>query len=229
MTTQRPARIGVIGDAVLNDAGEVAGAAHLAALISYAGAETAFVGLVDARPNGTSIRNQLAAVGVDVSRLAISERPVIAMGDQIDVAGLFAMDAVVIAVSDFRLHRFLVDLPVHTAPNARLIGLLSHLASNPSPEALEITLLHDLVIATAPDIQALVQSEAPIEELQRRMIGSTLRSAAIFNPGGCSSIVTKSERFEGRAADFDRFVAAVSIAFARRNPWCEAFDRVDPP
>jgi hypothetical protein len=49
MTAQRPVRIGVIGDAALNDAGDLAGAAHLAALISYAGAETAFVGLVDAR------------------------------------------------------------------------------------------------------------------------------------------------------------------------------------
>ena len=151
------------------------------------------------------------------------------MGDQIDVAGLFAMDAVLIAVSDFRLHRFLVDLPVHTTPNARLIGLLSHLTAHPSPEALEITLLHDLVIATTREIQALASTEAPIEEIQRRMIGSTLRGAAIFNPGGCSSIVTKTERFDGRAPDFDRFVAAVSVAFARRDPWPAAFDRIDSP
>lgn len=227
MNDRRTVRIGVIGNAALDPSGGLAGAPRLAVLIQQAGAEAAFAGLIEDGPSGCSIKEQLNAAQVDVSRLAISDKPAITLGDQIDVAGLFAMDAVLIAVSDFKLHRFLVDLPVHTAPNARLIGLLPHLAAEPGPEALQIALLHDLVIAILPEIQTLTQTDAAIEEIQRRMIGSNLRTAAIVGPGGQACVVTKSERFTGRAPDFDRFAAAASVVFAARAPWPNVFNRVE--
>jgi len=225
---RRPVRVGVIGNAGLDGSGQLRDAARLAALIQTAGAQTTLAGLIESGPVGESIKAQLVAAGVDISNLAISDKTAIALGDQIDVAGLFAMDAVLIGVSDFKLHRFLVDLPVHTAPNARLIGLLSHLAASPCAGALEIALLHDLVIATVAEIQVLVgtgDASAAIDEFQRRMPGSNLRTAAIFAADGQSSILTKNDRFVGNATEFENFAADVSVAFAARAPWAEVFNR----
>ena len=229
MSGRRPVRIGVIGNAALDASGQLGGGARIAALIQEAGAETAMVGLIGNGPTGASIIAQLQTAGVDVSRLTVSAMPAITLGDQIDVAGLFAMDAVLIAVSDVKLHRFLVNLPVHTAPNARLIGLLPHLAAKPGAEALEIALLHDLVIATASEIQALTQAEDAshaIDKIQRRMIGSNLRTAAISDCDNQAWIVTKTERFTGPISDFEAFVVSACTVFAARDPWPDVFNQV---
>ena len=220
----RLVRIGVIGNAALDDSGNVTGPARLATLVRRAGAETAFAGLIEDGPAGAAVLRTLRAEGIDVSRMEASGSPVIRMGDPIDIAGLFAMDSVVIAVSDLKLHRFLVDLPVHTSPNARLIGLLSSLAAHSRPEAIEIALLHDLVIATSGEIEALTGAageEAAIGEMQRRMSGANLRTAAILGRDGAFLIVEKSERFTGNGTSFDEFAAAVVVAFAKRAPWTD--------
>lgn len=219
-------RIGVIGNAALDCTGRLAEAAGLAALIKEAGADTAYAGLIDDGSTGARIRDLLEESGVDASRLAVSQSPAIALGDYIDVAELFAMDAVVIVVSDFRLHRFLVDLPVHTTPNARLIGLLSHLIVQPLADALEVTLLHDLVVATDAEIALLTKIEdrtRAIDDFQQRMVGANLRSAAIFRANDDSVIVTKSERWKGPVDSFYQLAARAAVTFARRDPWTDVF------
>ena len=49
-------------------------------------------------------------------------------GDQLDIAGLFGGDVLVLDVADVSLRRFLLDLPAHTVPTTRILGPLSYLA-----------------------------------------------------------------------------------------------------
>ena len=46
-------------------------------------------------------------------------------GDQLDVAGLFGGDVLVLDVADVSLRRFLLDLPAHTVPTTRILGPLT--------------------------------------------------------------------------------------------------------
>ena len=46
-------------------------------------------------------------------------------GDQLDITGLFGGDVLVVDVADVSLRRFLVDLPAHTVPTARILGPLT--------------------------------------------------------------------------------------------------------
>jgi sugar/nucleoside kinase (ribokinase family) len=220
-------RIGVIGDAGLDTSGELTAAARLAALIQWFGAQAALAALVPDDSRGDAIRAMLHAAGVDLSRVEASPQPSLKMGDLVDVAGLFGMDAVLIAVSDPRLHRFLVDLPVHTAPNARLIGLLDHLAASSEADAWETVLRHDAVVATVPELSNVTgtnDAACALEAVQRAMIGHNLRTAAILGEDGAAWIIEKSQRTEGSASSFDRLAAAVTVVFAARRPWSDVFE-----
>jgi sugar/nucleoside kinase (ribokinase family) len=230
MTTRRAVRIGVIGDAAMAGDGRLLGAAGLAARIQEFGDNAALAALVPANDQGAVIRAKLTAAGVDISRVESSERATLRLGDRIDVAGLFDMDAVLLAVSDPRLHRFLVDLPVHTAPNARLIGVIDHLAAHVDSESWETAMRHDAIMATLPDIQAITgecDANRALDQLQRAMTGHNLRAAAVIDPRGAATILTKTDRVSGAADSFERFAAATTVVFARRDPWSEAFEIAD--
>lgn len=226
MNADSPARIGVIGDARVDASGRLRGAARLALLIQAMGARVALATLVSDDEAVRKIRSALQEAGVDATRVETSSKPTLAMGDQIDVPGLFGLDAVLVAVSDFRLHRFLVDLPVHTAPNARLIGTLPHLARLATDEAREVMLAHDLIIANEDELRRLTATQTDAEAvdwIQHAMTGKNLRAAALRSSNGQAAIVTRTDRVAGLSDDFDRFAASVTVTFARRDPWERVF------
>jgi hypothetical protein len=226
MNAKPPVRIGVIGDANIDASGELLGAAKLASLIQSLGAQAALAALVPDNQRGEAIKANVHDQGVDVSRVEPSSKPSLTMGDRIDVAGLFDMDAVLVAVSDPRLHRFLVDLPVHTAPNARLIGLLANLAQTSKTDAWETVLRHDAVIAATAQLASVTgvsEKASALDAIQRAMVGNNLRVAAIRDDDGAAWIIEKTERWAGETGSFDRFAAAMTVVFAARRPWCDAF------
>lgn len=232
MTERGAVRIGVIGDAAIARDGELLGAAGLAARIQAIGGQAALAALASADYRGAAMRASLTDIGVDVSRIESSDHPNLRLGDQIDVAGLFDMDTVLLAVSDPRLHRFLVDLPVHTAPGARLIGLIADLVVNPIAESWETVRRHDAIIASTNDVQALTgerDASRARDCLQRSMIGHNLRAAAVFNCAGAATILTKTDRMFGAPDSFDRFAAAATVAFAARRPWSDVFEVAETP
>ena len=232
MTLKSAPRIGVIGNAGIDDSGELLGAAKLASMIRSRGAQTALAALIPDDQRGDTITWRLGRSGVDVSRVERSSEPCLKMGDLIDVAGLFDMDAVLIAVSDPRLHRFLADLPVHTAPNARLLGLVDHLAESSEADACETVLRHDAIIATASQLCRLTganQTPSALDVVQGTMIGHNLRMAAIWDEEGAAWIVEKTERAPGKSVDFDRFAAAATVVFAARRPWGDVFELAASP
>jgi hypothetical protein len=232
VTLKSAPRVGVIGNAGLDASGDMLGAAKLASLIQGLGAQAALASLVPEDENGDTIMQRLSRSGVDVSRVERSPEPWLKLGARIDVAGLFNLDAVLIAVADPRLHRFLVDLPVHTAPNARLIGLLDHLAGSSEPDALETVLRHDAVVATGAQLANVMRTDETaraLDVVQEAMIGHNLRMAAILNDDGAACIVEKMKRAVGISASFDRFAAAVAVVFAARRPWSEVYELAASP
>lgn len=222
-------RIGIIGDAGLGSDGELIGAARIAEIVQDFGARAALAALAPSDANGDQLLARLQRRGVDVSRIERSNRSALAMGDYIDVAGLFAMDAVLIAVSDARLHRFLVDLPVHTSPNARLAGLIDRLVCSRTPDAIETVLRQDMAIGSDSawlrllDVESIEEGKARIRAM---MTGANLR-AAVWHADRAASIVTKDERLDGEVGDAVQFIARALVAFARRAPWPSLFPTSD--
>ncbi|MBN9011586.1 MAG: hypothetical protein J0H25_00735 [Rhizobiales bacterium] len=234
MNAKPPVRIGVIGNAAIHPSGNLLGSAGLAVLMRSFGAKVALAALVPDDQRGVAIMAKLRASGVDMSRVETSPqpRPRLKMGDLIDVAGLFDMDAVLVDVSDPRLHRFLVDLPVHTAPNARLIGLLGRLADVGATDAWETVLRHDAVIASALELATVVGANLTagfLDDIRRAMMGHNLRMVALLDRNCSASIIEQSGRISGEACAFDRFAAAVTVVFAARRPWTDVFEMANRP
>lgn len=116
-------------------------------------------------------------------------------GDRLDVAAIFDHDLVILDVGDVALRRFLLDLPAHTAPRARLLGPLGHLSRG--PDALTLALRHDAVVGTERELRLITGTETldqALTLLQNRMRGENLRLVAITRAAHGCVIVTPETR-----------------------------------
>nr|MDQ3044415.1 carbohydrate kinase family protein [Chloroflexota bacterium] len=103
-------------------------------------------------------------------------------GDCLDIAALFGHDLLLVDVADPSLRRFLVDLPAHTQPNARLLGTLTYLVDNGGPGAFDLALRFDALTGNKQEFQLLTGTSSAttaIAAIQSRMRGSNLRAAAM--------------------------------------------------
>ncbi len=152
-------------------------------------------------------------------------------GDRIDIYALFAHDVVILDFTDMPLLRFLTDLPAHFAPRTRLLGTLNYVADPAIPDRMELALRHDCIVGAEHDLLLLTgldDPEAAISLLQRSMIGSNLRAAAITAGRRGSVIVTADDRWEipvypVAAVDptgaGDAYAAGIAWGMARRWHW----------
>jgi ribokinase len=152
-------------------------------------------------------------------------------GDQIDIAALFANDVVLVDVDDPRLRRFLVDLPAHTLPSARLLGTLTYLEESAIADGFELLMRHDAVIGNARQFQSITRSESVesvIEAVRGRMRGENLRTAIVtLGPGGSLAFTIdelwESPGFPVKVVDptgaGDAFAGAVAFGMACRWGW----------
>jgi sugar/nucleoside kinase (ribokinase family) len=220
---------------------------NTAVALARLGAQVRLAAIVGDDPQGATLRDALAAAGVDVgwvetrpgeptdrALVVVSHDPVdrtiywtkgarIARGDAIDIDAVFGADVFFLDCDDMPLRRFLTDLPAHTRPNARLLGALSYLADPAIPDRLEITLRHDAIVGNVDEAQAVTGTDsldAALALLQRDMVGANLR-AAIVSRGALGAIaVTRNERFEVPAFPIDVVdTTGAGDAFAAGIAW----------
>jgi len=226
-----------------------------AAMLARLGAHVSLAAYVGDDADGEALRAAMIAAGVDVAWLrtragtrtdgatiVVSRTPPertilwrpgaqLVRGDRLDVAALFAHDLVLLDVADAPLRRFLVDLPAHTAPGARLLGTLTYLADAGLPDALEIALRHDAMTGNDRQLLALVGAETLDDALalvRTRLVGNNLRTWVVSRGAAGCSIVTPTERwdvpaFPVEAVDTtgagDAFAAGIAYGMARRWDW----------
>jgi ribokinase len=229
--------------------------ANTAVALSRLGAEVALATAVGGDELGRLVMHSLDAVGVDTRWLTVkpgeattrttcivSRNPLdrtiligrgaqLVKGDQLNIAGLFGGDVLVLDAPDPDLRRFLLDLPAHTVPTTRLLGPLTTLANRELPDAFALALRHDAVVSNEPDVLDVTGtwtlSDATVA-LQHRMRGATLRAALVTRGARGCLIVTETERLSIPAFQVDvvdptgagdAFAAGVAWGMAQRWDW----------
>jgi ribokinase len=216
------------------------------------GAKVAFIGRIGADPPGESLRLSLSREGIDVASLEVDsstptdetmvivssptgERTIfrkqgarIARGARLDIDALFGNDIVLLDVADLSLYRFLVDLPVHTKPNAQLLGTLTYLAGAPELALSDILPRLDAVVGSARDAMAVTNTSSLAEALaclQNLVRGSNLRFAAVTDRTRGAFGITAGQVLHVASIDVlpvdsmgagDAFAGALAFALASR-------------
>jgi sugar/nucleoside kinase (ribokinase family) len=228
---------------------------NTAVALSRLGARVRLASAVGADERGELVRRSLEAAGVDtrwitvkpeqVTTLAtviVSRNPLdrtifvetgaqLARGDQLDVAGLFGGELLVLDVADVSLRRFLLDLPSHTVPTTRLLGPLRYLVEESVPDAFDLALRHDVIVSNEPDLLDVTGTwtlSDATTAIQHRMRGENLRAALITRAGEGCRVVTEAKSLNIPAFSVDvidptgagdAFVAGVAWGMAQRWPW----------
>lgn len=228
---------------------------NMAVALARFGARASLVAAIGDDQAGESIQAVLRDAGVDPSWLVIrpgqrtdratiivSDVPqdrtilwhqgaALARGDKLDITGLFDQDVLVLDMADAGLRRWLLDLPAHTQPRARLLGTMAYLAHSDLVDAFALLLRHDVVVGNSKEVMTITGtwtlSDAETA-LQRRMRGENLRVAIITSgPVGCR-VITEDQRLRIPAFRVpvvdptgagDAFAAAVAYGMALRWDW----------
>jgi sugar/nucleoside kinase (ribokinase family) len=230
---------------------------NTAVALSRLGARVGLASAVGADERGQLVLRSLETAGIDtrwitvkpgqVTTLAtviVSRNPrdrtifvetgaQLARGDQLDVAGLFGGDVLVLDVADVSLRRFLLDLPAHTVPTTRLLGPLTYLAHKELPDAFDLALRHDVIVSNEPDLLDVTGTwtlSDATTAIQHRMRGENLRAALVTRAGEGCRVVTETKSFNiptfgidvvDPTGAGDAFVAGVAWGMAQRWPWPE--------
>lgn len=217
------------------------------------GARVSLAGRVGNDAAGAGIIAALAGEGIDTDRLlpelsdptavtvaivshSTGERTTfqsngarIAKGSRVDIDTLFAKDLCYIDVDDLALFRFLADLPVHTNPNAKLLGSLSRLAESPEQSMADIISRLDAVVGSTRDVMTITGTDSKtdaIMRLQSMLPGSNLRFAAVTDGHRGAYGITPAQVFHVAPAAVtvtdttgtgDAFAGA--LAFALASQW----------
>jgi sugar/nucleoside kinase (ribokinase family) len=155
-------------------------------------------------------------------------------GDPVDIAAIFGHDLVVLDVDDMPLRRFLVDLPAHTNPSARLLGAMTYLADSGEIGAWEIALRHDILVGNERELLALTGRTTLDDALayaQSCMPGANLRACVVSRGANGAVAATKSNRWDSPAfmvdvvdttGAGDAFAGAIAYATVFRWDWPRA-------
>jgi ribokinase len=230
---------------------------NTAVALARLGARVAIATAIGDDERGASLRHSLEEAGIDtgwltvkaglntnLATVVVSRQPLertifweqgaqLVRGDRLDIAGLFGGDVLVVDVADVSLRRFLVDLPAHTVPTARMLGPLTYLADKELPDAFDLALRHDTIVGDERDLLAVTGTwtlSDAVTAVQSRMRGADLRAALITRGSEGCRVVTEAKSLNVPAFGVevvdptgagDAFVAGVSWGMAQRWPWPE--------
>ncbi len=117
-------------------------------------------------------------------------------GDRIDIDRLFTRDLVLLDSVDPLLRRFLIDLPVHTYPNVKILVPMTYVVDFPGADELESVVRCDALVGSAQELQKLTGS-ATLDEgilaMQRTMRVTNLRAVAV-TLGGDGALAFDAEQ-----------------------------------
>ncbi|MGH2535014.1 MAG: carbohydrate kinase family protein [Thermomicrobiales bacterium] len=219
------------------------------------GARVSLVSLVGDDEAGRAVRSALEGEEIDLSMLGVKsglptdastvvvsrqarDRTIywhqgarLVRGDRLDVTAIFAHDLVIIDTDDLPLRRFLVDLPAHTAPRARLLGTLTYLSDSGATDALTVALGHDAVVGNERELCQIVglqDFEGALIRMQQAMRTSNLRACAMTRGATGATIFTHGERWDEPACSVDvvdttgagdAFAGGIAYGLALRWEW----------
>jgi sugar/nucleoside kinase (ribokinase family) len=230
---------------------------NTAVALSRLGAQVGLASAVGADERGQLVVRSLETAGIDtgwitvkpgqattLATVIVSRNPLertifvetgaqLVRGDQLDVAGLFGGDVLVLDVADVSLRRFLLDLPAHTVPTTRLLGPLTYLAHKELPDAFDLALRHDVIVSDEADLLDVTGTwtlSDATAAIQHRMRGENLRAALVTRAGEGCRVVTETKSFNiptfgidvvDPTGAGDAFVAGVAWGMAQHWPWPE--------
>ncbi len=232
---------------------------NTAVALARIGADVTLIGRVGDDGTGERLRAALSdEAGIDASAVAVrpgqptdrctivvtTEPPdrtifwhpgaAIAHRDPLDLNGIFAHDVVIIDMADHALRRWLTDLPAHSSPRTRLLGTSTFLVEDgkpATPDALEVALRFDTLVANVSEIRALTGTtslDAASEVIRQRMVGANLRTCVISRGADGCRVCQRDASFDVPALPVtvvdptgagDAFAGGVAWGMARRWPW----------
>jgi ribokinase len=242
------------GFALVSDSRELPGgtSANAAAAAAALGARVELISAVGDDPAGRRLTAGMAAAGVDVSRVSISpdeptdqttvitsldppnrtifwrQGAIPRRGDRIDIDRLFTRQLVLLDSVDPLLRRFLIDLPVHTYPNVKILVPMTYVVDFPGEDELQSIVRCDALVGSEQELLTLTHCDSLDEGilfLQSHMRVTNLRSAAV-TLGARGALAFDAERvFEVPALDVnvidttgagDAFAGAFAVGLASR-------------
>ncbi len=239
---------GFPGGTTLNSAVALARLGALVSMVSALGDDA----------NGEEIRGSINREGIDSAWIAtkhgeLTDRSIVIVsqeehertifwhqgarlkkGDPLDISGIFGHDLVLLDVDDMPLRRFLVDLPAHTLPAARLVGTMTYLSDSGVSDGWQIALRHDVLVGNEREIMNLTQRstlDQALLEVQSSMPGNPLRACVVSRGANGAAAVTSTKRWNNPAFKVavvdttgagDAFAGAIAYATALRWDWSKA-------
>lgn len=242
------------GCALVDHAAELPGGTSANAAVTAAklGTRVEFISAVGDDAAGHRLLHDIAATGVDTSRVRIaSDEPtdqttvissrepqnrtmfwrqgaIPRMGDQLDIDRLFTRQLVVLDSVDPALRRFLIDLPVHTYPDVRILVPMTYVVDFPGRDELNSVVRCDALVGSEQELLTLTQCDAlddAIRALQDLMRVSNLRTVAITRGANGAMAFDTTETISVAALDVevvdttgagDAFAGAFAVALATR-------------
>lgn len=244
------------GFSFVSDAQELPGgtSANAAAAAARLGARVELTSAVGEDDAGRKLTAALSAAGIDTTLVRIApEEPtdqttVITsveplnrtifwrqgaaprMGDRIDIDRLFTRQLVLLDSVDPALRRFLIDLPVHTYPDVKILVPMTYVVDFPGRDELDSIVRCDGLVGSEAELLALTACaslEAAVSSLQGKMTVSNLRCAAV-TLGSRGAIAFDADQvweipaIEVEVVDTtgagDAFAGAFAIGLATRLP-----------
>jgi hypothetical protein len=138
---------------------------------------------------------RLSAAGIDVEHVDRSSPDEFDAPMALPIDAMFSADCCLVDLADPDRFRFLVDLPVHTWPAARLAGRLERLSTFPEQTSREILERIDSIAGRIEDAFSLTGSSDPdsiIPALQNLMQNGNLR-LALISDGSSVHAISRSE------------------------------------
>lgn len=196
------------GFAMVSSAMELPGgtSANAAAAAAALGARVELISAVGDDETGRRLLETLPRAGIDCSRVRIdpdkptdqttvitSEQPpdrtifwregaIPLRGDRIDIDRLFTRDLVLLDSVDPFLRRFLIDLPVHTYPDVKILVPMTYVVDFPGADEFHSVVRCDALVGSAQELQQLTGSSSldeAIVTMQDTMRVANLRSVAV--------------------------------------------------
>lgn len=206
-------------------------ALRAALLLSKMAFDLSLVATISESSNAEVFVDQLSVLGLARHSIIRTDQPETAGALPIDE--MFSADSCLLDLSDLKRLRFLVDLPVHTWPGARLLCSLDRIAGGDSVMVREICKRIDAVagsITSAMQITGSAVPEPALQTLQAWMLTSNLKLALIGLGTGDLCAVTRSglltRQAQARSAPnaLPALLAAVALSLATRSGPAETIE-----
>lgn len=245
----RPGETAVVENRIELPGGSAANAAVAAARL---GARVELFSAIGDDPPGVRLAERLVAAGIDISQTRVGsgeptclatriisreppsrtvlESPGVApkLGDRFDIDRLFTRQLVLLDTADPALRRFLIDLPVHTYPDVKILVPMTGVVGHPGRDELDSVVRCDALVGTEQELLALAGCDSldeAIRVMQERMRVSNLRTVAITRGADGAMAFDARQVFGVAALDLevrdtsgagDAFAGALAVGLAVR-------------